>query len=135
MTVHSVFAEAEVSVTNAESFEDDAVEEISDQMLVISKESWNNREINLLGRGSRNLLLYGNTRAGALNNVTLSGSKTPIYIFGGYYDGSLEQGEIVDVTSNVVNVNDCNDDWIFLSRGILMTLTTDCIFMTCRTAI
>ena len=97
MTFHPVFAEAEVSVTNAESVEDDAVEEISEQMLVISKDTWNNREINLLGRGSRNLLFYGNTRAGALNNVTLSGSKTPIYI--------------------------------------LMTLTTDCIFMTCRTAI
>ena len=86
-------------------------------MLVISKDIWNNREINLLGRGSRNLLLYGNTRAGALNNITLSGSKTPIYIFGGYYDGSLETGEIVDATGNIINVSEYGDGWIFFEKG------------------
>ena len=135
LTFQPVFAEDENSVTNAEFVEDDESEEISDQMLVISKDIWNNREINLLGRGSRNLLLYGNTRAGALNNITLSGSKTPIYIFGGYYDGSLETGEIVDATGNIINVSEYGDGWFFLKRGILTTPTTVFIFRTCRTAI
>lgn len=115
LTFQPVFAEEVVS--DAEVEEEEETEEIADQMLVISKDNWNNREINLLGRGSRNLLLYGSTRAGALNNLTLNGFQTPIYIYGGYYDGSLETGEIVDVTGNKINVSEYGDGWMFFEEG------------------
>ena len=113
LTFQPVFAEEVVSDAEVE----EETEEIADQMLVISKTDWNNREINLLGRGSRNLLLYGSTRAGALNNLTLNGFQTPIYIYGGYYDGSLETGEIVDVTGNKINVSEYGNGWIFFEEG------------------
>ena len=92
--------------------DDENAIEIPEQMLIISAEKWNNRQINLVGRGTKNILIYGTRRNGSFKNATLDASKTPIHIFGGYYDGNLSD-EIVDVTGNVVNVNDGGDGWIF----------------------
>lgn len=91
--------------------QDNSVIEISDQILIISAEKWNNRKINLGGRGTKNFLLYGTRRAGALNNSIIDASKTQLNIFAGYYDGSLEKKEIVDVAGNSVNVEDGGEGW------------------------
>ena len=92
--------------------QDDEVIEIPEQTLIISAEKWNNRRINLVGKGTKNFLIYSTKRNGSFNNATIDGAKTPLNIFAGYYDGNLEQNEIVDVTGNSVNVNDGGEGWL-----------------------
>ena len=111
--VMAFFLAANIFVAPTITFaQDDSVIEIPSQILVISSKSWNNREINLLGNGSRNLLVYSYKREGALNNSDVNGAEKPIYIFAGYYDGSLENNEIVDVTGNSINVDDGGEGWL-----------------------
>ena len=81
---------------------DEETIEIPEQMLIISAEKWNDREINLLGSGTKNILIYSTKQNGSFNNATVDGEKTPLSIFAGYFDGDIDENEIVDVTGSLV---------------------------------
>ena len=99
------------------TFAEEETIEIPEQMLIISKEKWDNREINLLGKGTKNILIYSTKQNGSINNATVDGEKTPLSIYAGYFDGSLEENEIVDVKGNTVNVGDYGEGWTLFETG------------------
>lgn len=96
---------------------DEETIEIPEQMLIISAEKWNDREINLLGSGTKNILIYSTTQGGSFNNATVDSTKTPLSIFAGYFDGDAEENEIVDVTGNKIVVDDYGEGWLLFETG------------------
>lgn len=85
--------------------------EIPGQTLIISKEQWVDRSVEVLGRGDSNLLLYGGSETGSVNNVGINGSNNFVSIYGGYYDGIIE-GSPVDVNGNTINLSDGIGGWL-----------------------
>lgn len=98
-------------------FAEEETIEIPEQMLIISAEKWNDREINLLGSGTKNILIYSTKQNGSFNNATVDGEKTPLSIFAGYFDGDIDENEIVDVTGNTINVDDYGEGWLLFETG------------------
>lgn len=107
---------AEIFSCQSVSAEEEVVE-IPGQILLISKNKWHNRNINFVGTGTKNLLIYGSLRNGAVNDASIDSDALKINVYGGYFDGDLEENEIIDVTGNSILVTGGNEGWLLYEDG------------------
>lgn len=85
--------------------------EIPGQILVISKDKWNDRQLNVEGIGESDMLIYGGEEQGNITNVAIDGSSNYISAYGGYYDGINEKNP-EPITGNVVEIASGGAGWI-----------------------
>lgn len=105
-----------VSVTAATIFlpkvsAEDAVLELQGMFLFVSADSWNNRNLRVIGRGKSNALVYGGTQTHTLYNLAIDPQKNQVNFYGGYYDGILEKRK-VNISGNEINIFDGDLGWI-----------------------
>lgn len=88
-------------------------ENIAGQTLIISKEQWEDRTVEMQGRGMSDITIYGGEESeeGTIYNVGIDGSNNYVSVFGGYYDGVLENAA-VPVTGNTINLRDGDYGWL-----------------------
>ena len=85
--------------------------QIQGQMLIISKDQWTNRTVELQGMGKDPFTIYGGSKTGSVYNLNINGLNTYVSLYGGYYDGILENNP-VDVTGNTINIRDGGAGWL-----------------------
>ncbi|MBR1859982.1 MAG: hypothetical protein IJ797_10855 [Selenomonadaceae bacterium] len=81
------------------------------QVMIMSLEEWNNRNLRIIGSGGSNIVIYGGKQEGRVVNSSMDESTTFINFYGGYYDG-INSNEVVDVTDNVIDIRNGSVSWI-----------------------
>ena len=103
--------EAAGQIEEEDTSADDPGIQIPGQMLVISKDTWTDRTVEMLGAGRGPLTVYGGAQTGSVYNLNINGRNNYVSLYGGYYDGILENNP-VDVTGNTINIRDGGAGWL-----------------------
>lgn len=93
------------------SAEEETVE-IPGAMMVLSFDTWKDRNLRVIGNGKNNLMIYGGEQAGNIYKLSISDTKKiPVNLYGGYYDGILDN-KVENITGNEINLFDGDAGWL-----------------------
>ena len=86
--------------------------EIPGQTLIISKEEWEDRTLNVEGHDPTRLTVFGGAeQTGIANNLNLNARNNYVSLFGGYYDGVNEEIP-QNVNGNTINLTEGRGAWL-----------------------
>ena len=103
--------EAAGQIEEEDTSADDPGIQIPGQVLVISKDTWTDRTVEMLGAGRGPLTVYGGAQTGSVYNLNINGRNNYVSLYGGYYDGILENRP-VNVSGNTINLRDGGRGWL-----------------------
>ena len=86
--------------------------EIPGAMMALSLDTWQNRNLRVIGSGKNNLLIYGGEQAENVYNLAISDTKNiPVNLYGGYYDG-ISDNTVENIFGNEINLSDGDAGWL-----------------------
>ena len=86
--------------------------EIPGAMMALSLDTWQDRNLRVIGSGKNNILIYGGKQDENVYNLAIKDTKNiPVNIYGGYYDGILDN-KVENITGNEINLLDGDAGWL-----------------------
>ena len=86
--------------------------EIPGQTLIISKEQWEGRTLEVEGHDPTGLTVFGGAeQTGAENNLNINARNNYVSLFGGYYDG-VNEAVPQQVNGNTINLTEGQGAWL-----------------------
>lgn len=104
------FMTAATFFSNKVSAEEESIN-IPGAIMLLSLDTWKDRNLRVIGQGTANALIYGGKQDGNLYNVSINPKNQPVNFYGGYYDGILKN-EVENITGNQINLFDGNKGWL-----------------------
>lgn len=92
------------------SAEEETVE-IPGTVMILSFDTWKDRNLRVIGQGTTNALIYGGEKKGNVYNISINPKNQPVNFYGGYYDGILSN-EFENITGNQINLFDGDKGWL-----------------------
>lgn len=85
--------------------------EIPGTIMLLSFDTWQNRNLRVIGNGKKNLVIYGGRQAGNVYNLSINPKNQPVNLYGGYYDGILDN-TAENIMGNEINFFDGDAGWL-----------------------
>ena len=85
--------------------------EIPGAVMLVSFDTWKDRNLRVVGSGTSNALIYGGTQTNTVYNLSINPQNQPVNLYGGYYDGILDN-KVENITGNEINLLDGDTGWL-----------------------
>ena len=79
--------------------------------MIVSPDTWQNRNLRVIGVGTENILVYSGKKNSTLYNVSIDPQEHPVNLYGGYYDGILDN-KVENIFGNEINLFDGDAGWL-----------------------